>query len=398
MSEAPAGLPVVRQSPTDPGFVQNPYPFYARARSAGALVWWADYGLICATTHAAVHALLRDKRFGREVPAEIAAPIPPHLEPFYAIEAHSMLEQDGDRHQRLRGLVLRAFTSRRIAALEPGIRSLCHGLIDAFPVGSFDLLDAYCRPIPVIVICRLLGVPEAMAPQLLAWSSAMVAMYQARRDRAIEDAAARAAAEFSGFLRDYVETRRRTPADDLITQLIAAEMEGARLSTEALIATCILLLNAGHEATVHSLGNGVKAVLEHGIPVTEASAEAVTEEILRHDPPLHLFMRYAHAPATAFGHAFARGDRVGLLLASATRDAAFRPHPDIFDPESASARHVAFGGGAHFCVGAPLARLEMRIALPILFGRCPGLRLDGVPRYADLYHFHGLERLDVCTR
>ncbi|MDU8910601.1 cytochrome P450 [Aestuariicoccus sp. MJ-SS9] len=385
----------VRQSPTDPAFVQNPYPFYDTLRAGGDLVWWEDYAMPCAATHRAVHALLRDRRFGREVPAELAPDIPAHLAPFYRIEAHSMLELQPPRHTRLRGLVLRAFTSRRIAALGPEIATLCHRLIDDLPEGPVDLLPAFCQQLPVIVIADLLGVPRNMAPQLLAWSNAMVAMYQARRDRAVEDAAARAAGDFAAFLTDYIDRRRGAPRDDLITHLIAASEDGDRLSTEELITTCILLLNAGHEATVHTLGNGLKALLERGLTVTEDSAEAVTEEVLRFDPPLHMFTRYAYEEVELFGNRFRRGDRVALLLASANRDGAVFGAPDRFDPQRARPNHVSFGGGLHFCVGAPLARLELQIALPILFARLPGMRLADLPQHANSYHFHGLEALCI---
>jgi len=383
------------QSPTDPAFVQDPYPFYAKARQAGDLIFWEDYALPCAVSHRAVHALLRDRRFGRECPPEFSSPIPPHQQPFHDIEAHSMLELEAPRHTRLRGLVLRAFTSRRIKALAPEIEALCHQLIDAFPQDApFDLLAAYCTPIPVRIICRLLGVPEEMTPELLAWSSAMVAMYQARRSREIELRAAGAATEFAAFMRGYIETRRSAPADDLITHLIAVEEDGEKLSTEELISTCILLLNAGHEATVHTLGNGVKALGEHG--VTKVT-EAAVEEILRYDPPLHMFTSYAYEDAELFGHGFRRGDQVGLLLASAGRDAAVWDNPAQFVPDRPAQMNHAFGGGAHFCVGAPLARLELRIALQTLLARCPALRLSAPPRYADLYHFHGLAALMVAT-
>ncbi|MCR8547058.1 cytochrome P450 [Salipiger sp. P9] len=384
------------QSPTDPAFVQNPYPFYDRLRAAGDLAFWDAYGL-CAVSHRAVHALLRDRRFGREIPAEQATPVPEHLAPFYAIEAHSMLELEPPRHTRLRGLVLRAFTTRRIAALGPEIAALSHKLIDAFPDCPVDLLPAFCQPIPVIVIARLLGVPDAMAPQLLDWSNAMVAMYQARRTRAIEDAAARASADFTAFLTGYIAERRKSPRDDLLSHLIAAEEAGDRLSTEELTATCILLLNAGHEATVHTMGNGLKTLLETGHWIDKNSAAQVAEEILRHDPPLHLFTRYAYEEAELFGHRFRRGDKVALLLGAANRDPAVYPDPARFDPARRASAHHAFGGGLHFCVGAPLARLELQTALPILFARLPGLRLADPPRYADLYHFHGLERLLVET-
>jgi cytochrome P450 len=309
-----------------------------------------------------------------------------------------MLELEPPRHTRLRGLVLRAFTNRRIKALAPEIEALCHALIDAFPHGEVDLLPAYCQRVPSIVIARLLGVPEEMADQLLAWSNAMVGMYQARRTREMEDAAARAAADFSAFIRGYVAERRSRPADDLITHLIAAESDGEKLTTDELVTTCILLLNAGHEATVHTMGNGVKALLEHGTPpgaLSPANIEGTVEEILRHDPPLHLFTRHVYEEVELFGHRFRRGDQVGCLLAAANRDPAVWADPARFDPARPVQTNLAFGAGLHFCVGAPLARLELQIALPVLFARRPGLRLAEAPAYANLYHFHGLARLRV---
>lgn len=175
------------QSPTDPAFVQNPYPFYAKARAVGPLRHWADYDMAAAFSHDAVHRILRDRRFGREIPPELAQPGPAHLAPFLALEAHSLLDAEPPRHTRLRKLILRAFTSRQIAGLAPQIETLAHQLIDAFPSEPFDLLDAFCTQIPVITIARLLGVPEAKAPELLSWSHNMVAMYQASRTRMTED-------------------------------------------------------------------------------------------------------------------------------------------------------------------------------------------------------------------
>ncbi len=389
------------QSATDPAFVQDPYRFYARARQGGDgardLFFWQDYALPMAVSYRAVNTLLRDRRFGR-APLTPRA-VPDHLAPFYAVEAHSMLELDGPRHARLRALTLRAFTSRRIARLAPEIAALAHGLIDAFPAsGPFDLIPAFAQRIPIVVICRLLGVPEDMADQLLDWSHAMVAMYQARRDRALEERAVAATQDFVAFMRAYVEERRARPADDLITELIAAEEAGEKLSTDELITTCILLLNAGHEATVHAMANAVKLLLEEDARaalLAPETREAALEETLRLDPPLHLFTRFAHEEAELFGHRFAPGDEVGLLLAAANRDPARWEAPDRFDPARPQRSHLSFGAGAHFCIGAPLARLELATALPILLERCPALALAAPPEYADLYHFHGLSRLMV---
>jgi cytochrome P450 len=390
----------LRQSPTDPAFVQDPYAFYETARAAGPLVYWEDYALPCAVSAEAVNFFLRDRRFGREVPDDRATPVAPHVAGFHAVEAHSMLELEPPRHTRLRGLVLRAFTSRRISKLTDGIAALTEDCLDRAGPGPFDLIDSLARPLPVTTIARLLGVPEEMGPQLLDWSNAMVGMYQARRSRAMEEAADRAARDFAAFIRDFAAQRRRQPADDLITELLAATEDGERLSEDELVTTCILLLNAGHEATVHSFGNGVKALLEHATAPEALSPDriaATVEEIFRFDPPLHLFTRWCYQPVEAFGHCFRPGDQVGCLLAAANRDPALWQDPGRFDPARPVKANASFGAGIHFCVGAPLARLELQTALPLLIHRFPTLHLTEPPRYADLYHFHGLERLMVSS-
>ncbi len=386
------------QSPTDPAFVQNPYPFYERARALGPFFHWADYGLACTGNAAAINAIFRDRRFGREAPPETAPAIADHTRAFYAVEAHSMLELEPPRHTRLRGLVLRAFTSRRIAALEPEIAALSHALIDGFPAEGCDLLRDFGQKLPVTIIARLLGVPEEMGDQLLRWSNAMVGMYMASRTREAEDRANTAAAEFSDFLRGYVQARRNDPRDDLITHLIAAESGGEKLSTDELITTCILLLNAGHEATVHSIGNGVKTLLETRTPrmaLAPDAVEATVEEILRYDPPLHMFTRWAYEDIEVMGHTFHRGEQVALLLAAANRDPGLWDDPQSFHPARPVRANASFGAGLHFCVGAPLARLELQVALPILFERLPRLALGAAPAYGDVYHFHGLTALPV---
>jgi unspecific monooxygenase len=391
-------MKTLHQSPTEAGFVQNPYPFYEVARAQGPFFHWAEYNLPCTPNAAAVNAIFRDRRFGRAAPPEFAPVIAPHLAPFYEFESRSMLELEPPSHTRLRGLVLRAFTSRRINALAPEITALTHQLIDALPQGEFDLLPHFAQKLPVIIIARLLGVPEKMAPDLLRWSNAMVSMYMAKRTRDIEDTAVAATRDFTDFMRGYVDERRLEikagdPRDDLITHLIAAEEGGEKLTTDELISTCILLLNAGHEATVHTIGNGVKAILEHSAQAAIAAPEALSEEILRHDPALHMFTRWVYEDVDVMGQRFKRGDQVGLLLAAANRDPQVYANAARFNPARALHPHASFGAGLHFCVGAPLARLELNIALPILFQRLPNLNLAAAPEYADVYHFHGLKTL-----
>ncbi|WP_295532312.1 cytochrome P450 [uncultured Thioclava sp.] len=390
-------MQTLTQSPLDAEFVQNPYPFYDRVRAAGPFVHWSHYKMPVTARAVVVGAALRDRRLGREIPAEHAHPTPPHLEAFYALERHSMLELEAPHHTRLRRLVVRAFTSGRIAALAPDITALCHRLIDDMPDGGGDLLKHFAKPLPVIVIARLLGVPETDAPDLLAWSNAMVQMYQARRNDVLEAEATQAAQAFTDYLSALIETRRKAPGDDLLSGLIAVQEDGTHLSRDELIATVVLLLNAGHEATVHTIGNGVKTLLEQrDAPLLgEDRVDGTLEEILRFDPPLHLFTRWAYEDVSFQGEVIKAGTQIGLLLAGANRDPDTWDRPNTFNPTRPVKTNFSFGAGTHFCIGAPLARLEMRIALPILFARLPAMRLAQPPLYGDLYHFHGLEALNL---
>jgi cytochrome P450 len=264
----------------------------------------------------------------------------------------------------------------------------------------------------VIVIAELLGLPPDDAPQLLDWSHRMVAMYQFNRTRAHEEAAVAATRDFCAYVGDHVERRRRQPADDLISSLIAARDHGDKLGDDELIGTIILLMNAGHEATVHAIGNGVRQLLRmqaaDGAAWREITAllqsgegaTAIGEECLRYDPPLHLFTRYALQDMEISGQRFGVGDKVGLLLGAANRDPAVYARPDVFDATryrgpGPAPQPMSFGAGIHFCIGAPLARLELQIAIPTLFARLPGLSLAGDASFRDSFHFHGLERLDA---
>lgn len=394
-------LPRISQSPLEHGFVQDPYAFYHRARAMGQVVYWEEYGKPCAVSHGAVNAILRDRRWGREVPPENVTPVPPHIQPFMDIEEHSMLELEPPRHTRLRSLVTRAFSTKAIQRLDPFIAELSNSLIDGFGGDSIDLLTAYAEKIPVLTIARMLGVPSEMSDQLLDWSHRMVGMYQANRDRAIEDTAADASREFAAYIGAFIDKRRREPDDDLITALIAAEEDGRKLSRPELVSTCILLLNAGHEATVHAIGNGVKALLDsERAPASLVRPDAIAatvEETLRFDPPLHMFDRHAYEDIELAGHRFRRGDRIALLLAAANRDPEVFPDPDRFDPARDARKQLAFGAGTHFCIGTGLAKLEVRRALETLFKRFPDLRVADPPTYANRYHFHGLERLMVTA-
>ena len=392
-------LPKVAQSPTNDDFVQNPYPFYETCLAKGGKVFWEDYKMVSLFKYDDVSNILKDRRFGRECPEEKKQDHRKELAPFYELEDHSMLQLEPPKHTRLRGLVLRAFTSRKVNSMAAEIETLCAQLMQNFSSNQVNILNEYANKIPVIIIARLLGVPEEMSDQLLRWSNDMVMMYQARRTVKHEERAIKASKEFSAFMRSYVEERRSKPKDDLITHLISAEENGEKLTTDELITTCILLLNAGHEATVHSLGNGIKVLLENKkITIdwqSEIKINQLIEEILRFDPPLHIFTRYAYDQIDIGDYTLKKGDEVALVLGATGRDKTLWSDPEYFDPNRIIKKNTAFGGGIHFCVGAALARLEMQIALPMLFTKYPKMELAEKPRYADVYHFHGLEKLLV---
>ncbi|MBG1232261.1 cytochrome P450 [Aestuariivirga litoralis] len=394
---------LVDLDPRDTQFYQNPYPTYRRLHAECPIFKWEQYGHWCFSRHEDVNNLLRDRRFGRQIlhmatREELGWAEPPqHIKVFTDHEQHSLLELEPPVHTRLRGLISRAFLSRQIERLRPVITDMANTLVDGFAdQQEVDVLAAFATPVPVLVICDLLGAPPEMADQFLAWSHDHVAMYMAKRDRAIEDRAVAAVSAFSDYMRQLIAARRKNLGSDLLSELIRAESEGQKLTEDELVTTAILVLNAGHEATVHSLGNGLKAMLERGItgPVTPE----LVDEILRFDPPLHMFTRYALDDIEYEGITLKKGETVGLMLGAANHDAAKFSNPEQFDVTRTPNAHVAFGAGIHFCIGAPLARLEMQVALEVLCARFPKMSLAEQPHYKDVYHFHGLEALRVKLR
>ncbi len=397
----------LRLDPHEPRFVQNPYEAYAWLHANARSFFWEDFGFWCLAGYDDVNRLLRDRRFGREKPEGAAddqgyTGDRSHLTAFDAIEANSMLELEPPVHTRLRTLVNRAFVSRQVERLRPRVEALANELVDGFEAnGEVDLLPAYAAPLPITIIAEMLGVPVEMGPQLLSWSHDMVAMYMHGRTRETEDRANASSKAFSDFLRSYVAERRKNPGDDLLSLLISAQEDGQKLTEDELVSSAILLLNAGHEATVHQTGNAVRTILKQGgdprrfFTSPEATA-ATVEECLRHDAPLHMFTRYAYGDLEAAeGVALKSGQQVGLLLGCANRDPAAFASPHSFQPGREDQKNVSFGAGIHFCIGAPLARLELQCSLKVLFDRLPRIAFAEEPLYRDTYHFHGLERLTV---
>ncbi|MDB2525185.1 cytochrome P450 [Mariniblastus sp.] len=397
-------------------FYNNPYPYYKKLQQQCPMFYWQEHGLWTFVDHQSVSSILRDRRFGRQIEhlksrEELGLPaIPSNLKPFFDVDRHSMLGLEPPSHTRLRGLVQKGFMAREIERLRGRIETLCHQLIDKIEdncgTSNFDFKEQYATPIPVIVIAEMLGVPETMAPELLRWSHNMIKMYEMQRTPEMESAAVESSREFVNYLRSLVHDRRKRPQQDLISKLIEVESAGDRLSEDELIANCILLLNAGHEATVNVLSNGMVALFnhpqqlalwrDHG-PGDTPFSKAAVEELLRFDTPLHQFNRWVLEPLAIGGQHFEIGQEIALILGAANRDPAVFQNPHLLQLDRHPNPHVSFGGGIHYCLGAPLARLEIQISIPIFLQRLPYAQIKEQPVYANTYHFHGLESITMST-
>lgn len=382
---------------SEPDFVQNPYAAYAHFHGLGGRVFWRDYGFWCFANYEDVNNLLRDKRFGRMVPAHVRTQSREHLSWFDRVEQHSLLELEPPEHTRLRRFVNRAFVSSQIERLRPEIEVLCHKLIDSFESEpNVDILKAYATPIPLRVISSLMGVPQSLEPMLLDWSHAMCKLYTLKASHDEEIAANSVCRDFHLTLTDIIDHKKSHPANDLLSTLAASEM-----TNDEIISTAVLLMNAGHEATVHQTGNALKVLLDPKHPerrlfVANSSPQSLVEEALRFEAPLHLFTRYANENVVFDdGIAIKKGDQIGLLLGAANRDPSAFHNANDFNPDRNDQKNVSFGAGIHFCIGAPLARMELSISLKTLFERLPKVDIVGVPQFSDSYHFHGLTTLSL---
>ncbi|MEN9251026.1 MAG: cytochrome P450 [Thermostichales cyanobacterium HHBFW_bins_127] len=376
-----------------------PQPFY-----------WQEFGLWCFARWRDVNALLRDRRFGRQIlhlttREELGwAPVPADLQFFDQVDNATMIQMEPPDHTRLRGVMQKAFAEVKMDSLRSQIQSLCNQLVDdILTKTAVDLLPAYAVPVAVITIAQLLGVPGDMGEHLRHWSQAMVAMYELGRTPQQESRAVAATQAFYAYLSQLIQERRRDPREDMLSRLIAVVDQSQLLTEHELIASCMQFLNAGHEATVHVIGNGVYALLRHPqiwqqLTRDPGLSRLAVEELLRFDTPLHLFTRWVLEDLDYGGHRFRCGDTVALLLAAANRDPERFVEPDRLDLGRTDNPHLAFGGGIHFCLGAPLARLELEIALRTLACRLPGLRLAVQPQYRNSYHFRGLTALPLHIR
>jgi cytochrome P450 len=400
--------------PSDPGFVADPYPAYANVRESTA-VWRPDgHHLTYLTRFAEVHAGFRDRRLGttflhRYTPEELGLPrdIPiwrdPRWTDFQAFERWELLNLEPPVHTRMRRLVLEAFTPRTVDGLRGGMADRARALLEpGRDAGAIDLVGDYAQHYSLGIICALIGVPAVDEPLLLGWSDATVRMYEPGPSDEQQQVSNDAAGAFRRYLLDVVADRRRTPAEDLLSALLDATVDGERLTDDQIVSTAMVLLMAGHEAVVNATANGVALLAGHPdqwrlIRSGVVEPRAAIEEILRFDPPLQWFERWVLDDGVEVdGVAIPRGSRVALVLAAANRDPRRHPDPDRFDITRADTTHLSFGGGIHFCIGAPLARLELETTLVELARTEEELLIVPPAVRRPTFQFRGYDRLVVA--
>ena len=401
--QASANAPLF--NPLAPEFIRDPYPFYARLRETDPM-HVAPFGAFVATRHAEASLVLRDKRFGRDFVGRSIRRYGPKImdEPIFRSMQHWMLQLEPPDHTRLRGLVVKAFTARRVEDMRPRIQAIVDQTLDAVePSGAMDLIEDFAFRLPVTVICDMLGIPEDHRE----------AFYKSSRDGGrlldpvplspAEIAQANAGNMVSqAYFQQLFELRRRNPGDDLTTQLLQAEEDGAKLTHEELTANIILLFGAGHETTVNLIGNGLLALHRNPdqLALLKARPELIgnaIEEFLRYDSSVQMTGRTALEDIEDLGgKRIPKGEQVLCMLGSANRDPAVYPdRPEQLDITRPNVKPLSFGGGIHHCLGAQLARIEAEIAISTLLKRIPELKLDDVdnPEWRPTFVLRGLKRL-----
>ena len=388
---------------SDPEFVADPYPQLALLRQEEGPIWHEESQLYLAAKYKDANQVLRTRTLGR-----IFSPREPESEweTFNYLHSDSILDSEPPKHTRLRSLVMKAFNPKRIEELRPDVERITATLLERIRIKlaeakEFDLIADFAEPLPVMVIAELLGFPQSDEYLLRPWSQAIVKMYEPSPTEEEKAAARVASNEFAAYVHRLMVERQKSPGTDLISELALVEEQGEKLSATELIATCVLLLNAGHEASVNGFGNGMVAAMktpeqwQQLIANPRAMADTAVDEFLRFDAPLHLFERTATEDTEIGGVMVPKGKKIAALLGSANRDNNIFENADELDLSRSPNRHIGFGAGIHFCIGAPLARMEMTTSLPMLLERLPKLELAAEPVRRPTFVLRGYESVAV---
>jgi hypothetical protein len=389
----------------DPLFVADPYPALKELRNAPGPVWHEGMQIFLAARHSDANDVFRNKSLGRifkEKSPEF------EWEIFNWLHADSILDSEPPKHTRLRSLVAKAFNRQKIEGMRPAVSRITEQLLEAIDLKiqagqSFDLIADYAEPLPVKIIADLLGFPDSEEHLLRPWSQAIVKMYEVNPSVQYQTEAKQAASEFAQYVRDLAESRKKNPGQDLISDLASVEENGEKLNMQELVATCVLLLNAGHEASVNAFGNGMVAVLERAdqTKLLRENPRELTntalEEFMRFDAPLHLFERTATADTHIGGVEIKQGQKIAALIGSANRDESIFSSAESMDVARDPNPHIGFGAGIHFCLGAPLARLEMSVSLPALWEKYPDMQLSTKPVRRPTFVLRGYESVFISA-
>jgi cytochrome P450 len=389
----------------DPKFIADPYPALKQLRMGDGPIWHEGMQIFLAAKHSDANDVFRNKSLGR-----IFAPKTPEFEweIFNWLHADSILDSEPPKHTRLRSLVAKAFNRQKIEGMRPSVERITQNLLDAVDEKvksgeSFDLIADYAEPLPVKIIADLLGFPESEEHLLRPWSQAIVKMYEVNPSLQYQNDAKKAGREFAEYVRGLAEQRKKTPGQDLISELATVEENGEKLNMQELVATCVLLLNAGHEASVNAFGNGMVAVLERPEQAQllrekpRELTDTALEEFMRFDAPLHLFERTATADTQIGGVQIKQGQKIAALIGSANRDETVFNSAETMDVTRDPNPHIGFGAGIHFCLGAPLARLEMSVSLPALWEKYPGMQLSTKPVRRPTFVLRGYESVLISA-
>jgi cytochrome P450 len=389
----------------NPTFVANPYEQLKALREIGKPVWHEGMQIFLAARHSDANDVFRNKSLGR-----IFTDKSPEFEweTFNWLHSDSILDSEPPKHTRLRSLVAKAFNRNKIEGMRPAVERIILQLLDAIDEKvksgeSFDLIADYAEPLPVKIIADLLGFPESEEHLLRPWSQSIVKMYEVNPSEQYQIEAKKAAGEFAEYVRSLAEHRKTNPGQDLITDLAMVEENGEKLNSHELVATCVLLLNAGHEASVNAFGNGMVAALERPEQAellrknSRAITETALEEFMRFDAPLHLFERTATVDTELGGVKIEKGQKIAALIGSANRDSSVFERADEMDLTRNPNPHIGFGAGIHFCLGAPLARLEMSVSLPALWEKYPNMQLAGTPVRRPTFVLRGYESVSISA-
>ncbi|MGH3688138.1 MAG: cytochrome P450 [Pseudonocardiaceae bacterium] len=400
------GDEITREMAT-PEFHQDPYPLYAQMRREHP-VYRSPQGIWYLTGYADVDAALRDPRLSKDHARmrrwHTRQTGREDLDRLRDRFGRSMLHADPPDHTRLRKLANKTFTARRTEGLRPRIEAIVDELLDAAAAAgpTMELIGALAYPLPITVICELIGVPPGDRHNVRTWSRQLVNQTEAVPTPDAVQRIEQAATEFEGYLRDLIARRRAEPADDILSALVTVAESGAQLTENELVSTCYLLLVAGHETTVNLIGNGTLALLRHPDQLRRLQQDptlirSAVEELLRYDSSVQQVTRIVMGQVEVGGRTLSDGELVSPLLAAANRDPDWFPDPDRLDLGRANNRHLSFGNGPHFCLGAPLARLEGAVAIGALVRRLPALRLDTeTVEWRPKPALRGLERLPVA--